>query len=513
MSEIVATYDYTDAAGRLIYQNCRFEPKDFRPRRSDGNGGYVWNLKDVKRTLYRLPQLLESPKQDWAFVVEGERDCDALSALELTATTSGSSTSWKPEFAKHFKGRLVAILPDHDAAGQRFAEIVAESLHGKATEVRVLRLPGLVGGEDVSDWIDNGGDTQTLLGLVDGIEPYEPTPDAYVDCRDLSGVSPKVIEYLMPEVIPLGMLTILVSQEGEGKSCVASNITAHVTTGRNWPNAPDTPNPAGRVIIFNHEEDVAAVLVPRLIASGADLSKVTDIGNIRTTSSDDERPFDIETDIEHLDSVIDKRPETRLVIFDPITSYCHCNENSNNEVRRALKPLVDFAARRNVAVLGLTHLNKKVDIGMINRTIGSRAWSAVPRMIWGIRTEQVEDEEGQKSDTDNKFLLCIKCNLGVKPKGLRFSIGDGGCIKWEEERINLSMDNDGKVKASRVEEASKWLQEYLGTKQMTSAAVFEDGERAGFGRSLLYRAKDTLNIRASKSNFGGEGLWFWGLQT
>ena len=133
MSEIVATYDYTDAAGRLIYQNCRFDPKTFRQRRPNGNMDFTWDLTGVKRTLYRLPQLIDAPKQDFVFIVEGEKDCDALSALELTATTSGSSTSWKPEFAKYFRGRLVCIVPDNDTAGKRFAESVAESLSGKAT--------------------------------------------------------------------------------------------------------------------------------------------------------------------------------------------------------------------------------------------------------------------------------------------------------------------------------------------------------------------------------------------
>lgn len=59
MSTIVKIYDYTDAAGNLLYQNCRFEPKDFRPRRSDGNGDYIWDLKGVRRTLYRLPEIVK----------------------------------------------------------------------------------------------------------------------------------------------------------------------------------------------------------------------------------------------------------------------------------------------------------------------------------------------------------------------------------------------------------------------------------------------------------------------
>src|SRR5690242_14583334 len=40
----VATYDYRDRDGRLLYQVVRFEPKDFRQRRPNGAGGWVWNL-------------------------------------------------------------------------------------------------------------------------------------------------------------------------------------------------------------------------------------------------------------------------------------------------------------------------------------------------------------------------------------------------------------------------------------------------------------------------------------
>ena len=115
-SKIIKIYDYTDENGKLLYQNCRFaptktKPKPFRQRRPDGNGGFIWNLDGVTKTLYRLPELLESSKQVWCFVCEGEKDTDRLNDLGLTATTSGSSTSWKPEFAKYFAGRLVCITP------------------------------------------------------------------------------------------------------------------------------------------------------------------------------------------------------------------------------------------------------------------------------------------------------------------------------------------------------------------------------------------------------------------
>ncbi len=59
MSSIVKIYDYADEDGNLLYQNYRFEPKDFSPRRPDGNGDYIWDLKGVKRTLYRLPETVK----------------------------------------------------------------------------------------------------------------------------------------------------------------------------------------------------------------------------------------------------------------------------------------------------------------------------------------------------------------------------------------------------------------------------------------------------------------------
>ena len=66
---VVARYNYRDADDNLTYQIERFEPKTFKARRPDGNGGWLYNTGEVKIIPYRLPEL---SKADAVVVVEGE---------------------------------------------------------------------------------------------------------------------------------------------------------------------------------------------------------------------------------------------------------------------------------------------------------------------------------------------------------------------------------------------------------------------------------------------------------
>src|SRR4051794_8443513 len=68
---IVATYDYTDEHGEVLFQAVRYQPKDFKQHRPDGKGGWIWDLKGVRRVLYRLREVLTA---DEVVIVEGEKD-------------------------------------------------------------------------------------------------------------------------------------------------------------------------------------------------------------------------------------------------------------------------------------------------------------------------------------------------------------------------------------------------------------------------------------------------------
>jgi hypothetical protein len=170
---IVATYDYRDETGALLYQVVRFEPKDFRPRWPTGAGGWSWGLGDVRRVCYRLPDLVEHERVFWC---EGEKDVETLWALGLPATTSPSGAkSFRAEYADQVKAaavREVVVLPDQDAAGQEYAATVATACQTAGLTVRVLALPGLPDKGDVTDWLAAGHTAAELVALAEAAPLY-----------------------------------------------------------------------------------------------------------------------------------------------------------------------------------------------------------------------------------------------------------------------------------------------------------------------------------------------------
>ncbi len=172
---IVKIYDYTDEQGELIFQAIRYEPKAFRQRRPDNAGGYIWNLKDTRRVLYRLPELIKG--KDPVFILEGEKDVDNLREWNLTATTCPmGAEKWRiqeKEYNPFLKGRDVIILPDNDQEGYEHLKQVTGSLKDIAKSVKVLRLPGA---QDFSDWKarDKNNTEEKFLTLLSEAEEWKP---------------------------------------------------------------------------------------------------------------------------------------------------------------------------------------------------------------------------------------------------------------------------------------------------------------------------------------------------
>ena len=166
---VLATYDYTDERGELLYQAVRYEPKGFRQRRTDGKGGWIWNLDGVRRVLYRLPEVLAANS---VLIVEGEKDVETARSLRLNATcNAGGAGKWKPEYADFLKGKRIVIIGDADDPGRRHAQQVARFLFGRAESLKLLELPHA---KDLSEWVEQGGARGALLDLIQSTPEWGP---------------------------------------------------------------------------------------------------------------------------------------------------------------------------------------------------------------------------------------------------------------------------------------------------------------------------------------------------
>lgn len=231
----VAAYDYSDETGNQLYQVVRFEPKDFRQRRPDGAGGWIWKLDGVRQVPFHLPQLLAANDRT-IHIVEGEKDVFALERLGLVATTNaGGAGKWSRDFASFFNGADVVILPDNDQAGEEHAKKVADLLASSASRIRIVRLPGLPPKGDVSNWIANGGTAEKLAALCQDQKPSDPRIERLaalnlISASTLLATTYREPTWSVPDLVPEG-LGLLAGKPKTGKSWLALDFGIAVASG------------------------------------------------------------------------------------------------------------------------------------------------------------------------------------------------------------------------------------------------------------------------------------------
>jgi 5S rRNA maturation endonuclease (ribonuclease M5) len=159
-----AIYDYRDSDGSLLFQVVRFPGKQFKQRRPDGMGGWIWKLNGAKRVLYCLPDVLKLDAP--IYLVEGEKDVETLRKLGLTATTtSGGADNWRhtAEHARQILAkRQVIIVRDKDAKGLKYATDAYETLHDVVCTIATLECPVA---KDITDHIAAGGTLDQLIEM------------------------------------------------------------------------------------------------------------------------------------------------------------------------------------------------------------------------------------------------------------------------------------------------------------------------------------------------------------
>jgi len=228
-------YPYRDEKGALLFEVVRRANHKFRQRRPDGRGGYVWDLKGVRRVIYRLPELIASERSDPVYLCEGEKDVENLRKLGLVATCNpmGAEKWTDPSYAEALRGRRCILLPDNDEPGRKHVRQVALALAGIAAEVITVELPGLGPKEDVSDWIARGGTAADLEALWIG---RPPDPSALGLLYGAAAMAaPSASDIIVRGIAHKGSITLIYGKPKSGKSFLATDLgTCVALAGLDW---------------------------------------------------------------------------------------------------------------------------------------------------------------------------------------------------------------------------------------------------------------------------------------
>lgn len=274
--KIVKTYDYTDESGNLLFQTVRFKPKDFKQRRPDGKDKWIWNLEGVRSVVYNLPEIIKTKS---IIIPEGEKDCDNLKAIGLTATCNPMGAGkWKPEYNQYFKDKRVVIIPDNDDAGHRHALQVARNLKEITESLRILELSGLKEKGDVTDWMEiqkaKGKDAEAikneLLSIIKATpewipeEPKEDTLSFLKKGAELINLE-CTVEWIIDKLIPKQSITLLHGKGGIGKTWISLILGDAVSKSIPFMGLPSQQQP----VVFIDFENSLPVLVERVKKIGA----------------------------------------------------------------------------------------------------------------------------------------------------------------------------------------------------------------------------------------------------
>jgi DNA primase len=165
--QLLSTHHYYDEQNKLKYSVEKYlkdNKKQFRFYQFEDNKK-IYNLKNVKKVLYRLPELIEGmEKTEFVCICEGEKDVDNLMNLGLLATTNPTGAEgWKSEYNNYFLNSNVVIFEDNDEAGRKRTKKLISELSYIAKSIKVIDFPDLPEHSDISDWFEQGGTKEMLL--------------------------------------------------------------------------------------------------------------------------------------------------------------------------------------------------------------------------------------------------------------------------------------------------------------------------------------------------------------
>jgi len=323
----------------------------------------------------------------------------------------------------------------------------------------------------------------------------------------LADVERQQVDWLWAKRLAFGCLTIGIGDSGLGKSRMANDLAARVTTGAPWPDggAPEV----GAVVILSAEDSAAYTIRPAIELAGGDVSRVAVLEAVHDADGND-RTFRLFTDLPALEHLVTVT-RARLVIIDPVSAYFGTALDSyrDTDVRAVLEPLVKLAERHQVAVLGIMHVGKNSERQARHRVLGSVAFVNAARLVFGIGPDPQAPER--------RLLVAVKANICQEAPALAFRLEDAGGLArvvWDAAPVGAVTADDVLSPRPDVDDerrdADTLLRELLESEDwpLSAKAIEAAGRAHGLHVRSLQRAAARLGI-AIRHEPGYQGRWYW----
>jgi hypothetical protein len=348
-----------------------------------------------------------------------------------------------------------------------------------------------------------------ILASADRIARRNPEPGA-VTVR-LADVVPERVSWLWPARLPIGKLVVLDGDPAVGKSTLAVDWAARVTTGHAWPDGAACPR--GAVLLLSAEDGLADTIRPRLDAADGDATKMhalTEIRYVDDQGASKTRPTTL-ADLEHIERAVMSTGAV-LVVVDVLMAFLpgRVDAHRDQDVRGVLAGLAAMAERTSCVVLLLRHLNKAAGGSALYRGGGSIGIIGAARV--GMLAAIDPDDETRR------VLAGLKCNLAALPDALTYQLVDSpdhGCarVQWlgtssHSAGALLALRGDEDERTER-DEAADWLTSYLTDNggEMPAKDVLKAARGDGMAERTLRRARDRAGITSERRGFGQGAVW------
>ena len=491
---------------------------------------------------YSLRFLQDNPEAP-IFIVEGEKAVDRLNKLwdgaRVALTWQGGANNAKNfEFSKYINGQIITLVADDDQAGRNAMRQIAEQIGNKAQ----LVLPNIDNsGNGLDDELDPEDDHEYQLDQYlkswkiqnpKQLEFEKPAKtqekkeeknkkdsETEIEIVPASQLKMRKAEFIIENILPTENISLLAGPAGQGKTTLSLEMAAAISADFDFAGFETQE---GSVLMWSGEDVLETTLLPRLVASGADLDKIHFVA--ATKEKDERRDFSPADDMDKLISKINSMNDIKLLILDPIIRIADNVRNANQalEIRKAMTKTVECAKDNKIAVLGITHFSKQQSsfgTGVLDRVLGSQAWTAVARMVLAA----------SRSETlDSHVLAVVKSNTSATNIARKYKmtheipVAEGitaSRTETDTNPIQMNVDEifamsvktkevieETNAQSTAVNIIAEMLKDGAGK---TWKEIVKSGKTEGVSEATLRRARDQLKAidKMQSTKIGKYHIW------